>query len=440
MVGPLSPKVMHSFSPAIRTITKHSIHPIIIPSSKSKGQKGKSDEKFLTQTRKADNMRTRIFSTLQQPIPLGAVPNMAISTPLAWENVLQHPIFFPKIEQKLPEEAQEPQVQPDAVELIDPEGNKHTLINITGLLQREVQSPTATLHIKDEIGRGSERQVYIGNLTYESAQGINNVPVAVITQSIEMPKTWSWNPLVVVLNLFYAPEGEISPEKLAEAQREYSLLKEIGSHPHVDSERLMGMGTIIGTKLVNVTSLAKGDLLAIPPAHLTFDGILDLMKQGAEGLAHIHSKGYCHNDVKPENFLLYPGQEGNYTVKLSDFGHMAKEGQKATKPLGTPSFAPMEKGTEISKKYDERAFAQTCLDLFITDFADFTNESQRAFFVNVTTYFSDIVQGKISATAEDMAKKLAEFSQEAKQLNFKELGHIDYKGKIKAAEEKRLEI
>ena len=49
---------------------------------------------------------------------------------------------------------------------------------------------------------------------------------------------------------------------------------------------------------------------------LPLDTALDYIKQAAEGLAYLHSKGIVHRDVKPENMLL--GNNGE--ILLADFG------------------------------------------------------------------------------------------------------------------------
>ena len=51
-----------------------------------------------------------------------------------------------------------------------------------------------------------------------------------------------------------------------------------------------------------------------------------IAKQVLEGLSFVHSHGYVHCDMKPENILLVPGS--TTTVKLADFGSACKIGAK----------------------------------------------------------------------------------------------------------------
>ena len=49
---------------------------------------------------------------------------------------------------------------------------------------------------------------------------------------------------------------------------------------------------------------------------LTWTERLELALGAAQGVAYIHSRGICHGDVKPDNFLV--NEKGQ--VKLADFG------------------------------------------------------------------------------------------------------------------------
>jgi len=44
-------------------------------------------------------------------------------------------------------------------------------------------------------------------------------------------------------------------------------------------------------------------------------GLLSILKQIADGIAYIHSKGYIHRDIKPHNILMKNG-----IPKIADFG------------------------------------------------------------------------------------------------------------------------
>jgi hypothetical protein len=330
---------------------------------------------------------------------------------------------------------------PNAVQLVDFEGRIHGIVSITGMLKNEVDNPSAQLHIGDEIGKGSEKQIHIGDLKYKNDDDMIQVKVAVTIQNIEHEKKTLWSPIKIVNSFFKMSSSEvkINQDKIEEAKLEYESMKKIGYHPNLDTTRLMGMGLVIDNRIINIAILAKGDMLALPAKDLNFPTILTLMKQGAEAIAFMHSKEYSHNDIKPENFLLYQKEDGEYYIKLADFGHTRKIGEIADKSLGTPSFAPIEKGTRISQKQDQWAFAQSCLDFFVVEFANYSNEEQKKLYIEVNQYFSNVMEGVIPDNMDDVVAKLEDFIQRAKQLDFSPLGEkVNYKGKIKNAEEKRL--
>jgi serine/threonine-protein kinase len=57
---------------------------------------------------------------------------------------------------------------------------------------------------------------------------------------------------------------------------------------------------------------------------------MDLAAQGLAALAHAHEQKFIHCDIKPENFILFPGAQ----LKLADFG-FAKLGVRTLKASGS---------------------------------------------------------------------------------------------------------
>lgn len=69
----------------------------------------------------------------------------------------------------------------------------------------------------------------------------------------------------------------------------------------------------------------------------SLESIQSIIKQVAEALKHIHSKGYVHQDIKPGNILL--NSEG--TALIADFG-LGHSFQSATMIVGSPAFQAPE--------------------------------------------------------------------------------------------------
>lgn len=105
-------------------------------------------------------------------------------------------------------------------------------------------------------------------------------------------------------------------------------------------------------------------LLRNRPAAL--DGMkLRVLKQAAEGLAYVHSQGYVHRDVKPENFLVDP--EGS--VRLIDFSIAQKVGAgaaRAGKIEGTPSYMAPEqiRGEGADARSDAYSFGAVIYEVY----------------------------------------------------------------------------
>ena len=47
---------------------------------------------------------------------------------------------------------------------------------------------------------------------------------------------------------------------------------------------------------------------------------LSIAEQCALGLRHMHARGYCHSDVKPNNILLFGSDAESMHVKVADLG------------------------------------------------------------------------------------------------------------------------
>ena len=63
------------------------------------------------------------------------------------------------------------------------------------------------------------------------------------------------------------------------------------------------------------------------------------MRQLLLAVAHMHARGICHRDIKPQNILLKRDESGELSVRVADFGLSGFSG-------GTPLYNPPEALTE----------------------------------------------------------------------------------------------
>ena len=123
------------------------------------------------------------------------------------------------------------------------------------------------------------------------------------------------------------------PNRLARFEEEARALAAL-NHPHVGAiyglEESAGVAALV-LELVDGPTLAER--LAVGP--LSFDEVIWIARQLAEGLEAAHERGIVHRDLKPANIKSTP--DGN--VKILDFGLAKTAGSPPSATL-TPSTSP----------------------------------------------------------------------------------------------------
>mmetsp|Transcript_4245 Transcript_4245/g.10082 ORF Transcript_4245/g.10082 Transcript_4245/m.10082 type:complete len:484 (+) Transcript_4245:75-1526(+) len=156
--------------------------------------------------------------------------------------------------------------------------------------------------------------------------------------------------------------GQMSQENLQNFQREASIMNAC-NHPNVI--KLLGFCND-GNKYYLVQELVTGgnvhDRMHKRKQHLTYQQVVRVGVQVADGMAHLHSRNIVHRDIKPHNFVIDTSTEPA-KIKLCDFGlARIKTGQYVEtdgRLAGTPAYqAPeMLKLQPITEKVDQYSFA-----------------------------------------------------------------------------------
>lgn len=153
-----------------------------------------------------------------------------------------------------------------------------------------------------------------------------------------------------------------------------------------------------------------------------------IILQSAEGLYHMHSKGFVHCDVKPDNFLV--GRDGD--VKLIDFtisrripkGISKLIGGKSRNIQGTRSYMAPEqiRGQRLDPRADIYSFGCVMFEL-LTGKLPFTGESPNDLLNkhisapiptpitandNVTAEFADLIRRAMAKKPEDRPETMWE--------------------------------
>ena len=145
-----------------------------------------------------------------------------------------------------------------------------------------------------------------------------------------------------------------SREAMLTAALHHTNIVPIHAVGHADGVHFYAMQLIEGQSLAHVAaSLRDADGLCASERH-TYMDIIGWGLQAAEALAHAHSRGVIHRDVKPSNLILDEGDR----VWLTDFG-LAKRMDDVNATitsaiLGTPRYMSPEQASGIANPVDHR--------------------------------------------------------------------------------------
>lgn len=137
------------------------------------------------------------------------------------------------------------------------------------------------------------------------------------------------------------------------------IRQKVCPHPNIVRSTHWGYGD--GFLPCELLEYCPGDNLAILVSHknpIVTEHVFAILRHSCEAISHIHSKGYLHLDVKPENIIVWE-KEGKVNVKLTDFDLSLKlSATRDKRKAGTPEYMAPEQltGGRIGPETDIFAF------------------------------------------------------------------------------------
>ena len=149
--------------------------------------------------------------------------------------------------------------------------------------------------------------------------------------------------------------------------------------PHPNVIRYINQGKANGTPYMVLEYIQGADLKALMSReHDIIDNVADVLVQMADGLEHLHDRGWMHLDYKPENIMV----SLNCHASLIDFDtaqEIPRKPKKYPKVTGTPAYMPPEqlKGEAMDQRADIYAWGVTAYEL-LTQVKPFTGHNPDA--------------------------------------------------------------
>lgn len=124
---------------------------------------------------------------------------------------------------------------------------------------------------------------------------------------------------------------------LDQAESEFKIAQEL-DHPSIRKmDRIIKRGSLLSTReLMLVMEYVDGiSEEKVPPRPV--EQVVDIARQVAKGMAHMHMHGFVHADMKPNNIMVDDG-----VAKIIDLGQSCKIGTVKERIQGTPDYIAPE--------------------------------------------------------------------------------------------------
>ena len=137
-------------------------------------------------------------------------------------------------------------------------------------------------------------------------------------------------------------ERHFEPEVWAQARLDHPAVLYLFEHGRLDEVAAAGVDMRPGTPWLAM-EMCSSTLADLAP-RLDWDGLRHIVIPLLEALAHAHSRGVLHRDIKMANVLIATANDLRPGLKLADFGiaHALADEDEETRAAGTPRYMAPE--------------------------------------------------------------------------------------------------
>jgi len=148
--------------------------------------------------------------------------------------------------------------------------------------------------------------------------------------------------MVCVVKLFPIVSGSISRAYQSEASlvnlSHPNIIQVYASYPHLRLACLPQANSVSGILMEYAPNGDLCDFLSSTSGQLSEPAIRTLFLQLLDAIEYLHTQGYAHMDIKPDNLLL--GQD--FSLKLADFDQLSSLQDTSKRAKGTPGYRAPE--------------------------------------------------------------------------------------------------
>ncbi len=141
--------------------------------------------------------------------------------------------------------------------------------------------------------------------------------------------------------------------------REYSALRKL-RHPNLVEVYDYGFDEETSRHFFT-SEYVEGDTLFDIAPRISSEELFRIIVQALQTLAFIHAKGFLHYDIKPENLLVMRGRDGDYLLKIIDFGLAGSMTRTQASIRGSLDYIAPEvlRGQSATQRSELYSFGQT---------------------------------------------------------------------------------